>query len=706
MENDINRFNIVPILRDDLSIIDKFCLLKEISVLLNADDPLGRECILRVLSRKGEFIGFEPIITSLLRHAGYFPYIAADDLSFRDAMAVELHRPEGQTQFVMHKAQADVYITLIRGENVILSAPTSFGKSLIVDVMIASGRYRNIMIVVPSIALIDETRKRVSKYRNRYKVITHPSQELAECNLFVLTQERAIEIVDNIDVDFFVIDEFYKLNEQVQDDRCVILNQVLYCLLKKKAQFYMLGPNIDKVSDSIAKYASFKFIRTDFATVVSEIHHIRIAGEEQKFDKLVRLLFDLNNQPTLIYCSSPQKANTLAKNLVATGEFEQTGKNQDLAQWLRDNYHADWDLPNNLQYGIGVHHGKTPRSIAQKIVQLFNRGDIRVLICTSTLIEGVNTSAKNVVVYDNKIARKSLDYFTYSNIKGRSGRMNRHLIGNVYIFNDPPQPELPFVDFPILNNDDESPNGMLVYLNDEDLAESSKEKIQKYKEQQVLPFETLKQNAFIDLDVQIAIAKELEENLGNVLSKISWNQIPNSAQLKFLCEKVWQLSELSRQTSGVASGSQLYYRLNSYIRHANNLKEYITELIETDYYAKTPNEAVELALDFQRQWLNFRLPRVIKAFQNIVNAILSRNNKPLCDYSFYASYVECYFLKSYVVPLDEYGLPVQVSLAISKHITIPDNIDEALVKIKHYKVQESTLSAIEKEFVLDIQKYL
>ena len=28
------------------------------------------------------------------------------------------------------------------------------------------------------------------------------------------------------------------------------------------------------------------------------------------------------------------------------------------------------------------------------------------MVCTSTLIEGVNTKAKNVIVYDNKIAKK------------------------------------------------------------------------------------------------------------------------------------------------------------------------------------------------------------------------------------------------------------------------------------------------------------
>lgn len=705
MATDINRNTLVSVLKSDVHNLDKFSILQEVSCLLNSNDELGRECILRILSRKKDFKGYEAVISSLLRQAGYFPYIVEDELSIRDAFAIEVHRPDGFREVVMHKAQADVYFSLMKGENVVLSAPTSFGKSLIVDMMIASGRYRNIMIVVPSIALIDEMRKRVAKYKDKYKVITHPSQTRSERNLYVFTQERAVEIVDDIEIDFFVIDEFYKLDEQSKDERCIILNKVFYSLLQKRAQFYMLGPNIEEVSCSISKFSSYKFIKSDFSTVVTETYHIKPKDEDDKFAKLVEILSGHKNQPTLIYCSSPSRANKLARDITETGLLDD-GHNVELVKWLRTNYHEEWELPKNLEHGVGVHHGKTPRSIAQKIVQLFNNGAIKILVCTSTLIEGVNTSAKNVIVYDNKISTKKLDYFTFSNIKGRSGRMSRHLIGNIFVFADPPQPELPFVDIPILEIDDDSPTGLLVYLNDDDLSESSRDRIQKYKEQTILPYDTLKQNAFIDLDVQLEVAKEIEEQIVDALPLVSWCQLPNSNQLKYLCNKVWQLTGCTRKTSGVASGDQLYYRLITYSRYANNLKGYIEDLLKNDRSIGNPSDAVEMALDFQRQWLNFRLPREIKVFQNIVNAILSKHQHPHCDYSYYASLVECYFLKPYVVPLDEYGLPIQISMSISKHIDIPDGIDEAIMTIKHYKVSDSNLSPLEKEFVQDIQKYI
>ena len=61
-----------------------------------------------------------------------------------------------------------------------------------------------------------------------------------------------------------------------------------------------------------------------------------------------------------------------------------------------------------------------------------------ILICTSTLIEGVNTAAKSVLIYDKAIANRNYDFFTFSNIRGRAGRLGQHHVGKVYLSTDLP----------------------------------------------------------------------------------------------------------------------------------------------------------------------------------------------------------------------------------------------------------------------------
>lgn len=218
--------------------LQKFVLLKDIADLVSAEHPSAQDLVLRVFARRLEFEDFHELVVELIKQVGLYPYLKDEELSLRDLLAFEMHRVEGMNEVIFHSSQAKVYNHLMNGKNVILSAPTSYGKSLIIDSMIASGRYDNIVIIVPSIALIDETRKRLSVFNGQYKVVTYPYQELAVRNVLVLTQERAVEVIEKLKVDFFVIDEFYKIGSRSDgNERYRILNQVFYKLEKRVHNF-------------------------------------------------------------------------------------------------------------------------------------------------------------------------------------------------------------------------------------------------------------------------------------------------------------------------------------------------------------------------------------------------------------------------------------------------------------------------------------
>lgn len=198
---------------------DPFAVLQELSAHLNSDrnENVSRDLLLRALKWRDAFAPYVEILDSLSRSVGLFPYIDPDSLNFRDAIAHQFHQPENFEEVVFHREQAEVYRRLIAGDSVILSAPTSFGKSLVVDAVIAKGHLKNIVVVVPTLALIDETRRRFARFSNQYKVISNPSQKPSERNLFVLTAERVVAIEELPKIDFFVIDEFYKIGAIEED---------------------------------------------------------------------------------------------------------------------------------------------------------------------------------------------------------------------------------------------------------------------------------------------------------------------------------------------------------------------------------------------------------------------------------------------------------------------------------------------------------
>lgn len=54
------------------------------------------------------------------------------------------------------------------------------------------------------------------------------------------------------------------------------------------------------------------------------------------------------------------------------------------------------------------------------------------MFCTSTIIEGVNTNAKNVVIINNSVGNTPMTAFALKNIKGRAGRYYHHSMGRVF----------------------------------------------------------------------------------------------------------------------------------------------------------------------------------------------------------------------------------------------------------------------------------
>ena len=54
--------------------LDKFEIIKAIS-LFAQNNQIGQELVLRLLSRRDDFIGYKPIIDSLIRRVGLYPYL-------------------------------------------------------------------------------------------------------------------------------------------------------------------------------------------------------------------------------------------------------------------------------------------------------------------------------------------------------------------------------------------------------------------------------------------------------------------------------------------------------------------------------------------------------------------------------------------------------------------------------------------------------
>lgn len=418
------------------------------NLILNRKENEARVEVIKVLDlhqRHNE--PYNELINNLIRQVGLYPYMKESSSSWQERFIYESFKTDiGCSHDVtLHREQSSVLKKLISGDSLAISAPTSFGKSFIIDAFIAIKKPTNVMIIVPTIALSDETRRRLQKkFSTKYKIITTTDASLDDNNIFIFPQERASNYIGKIEsIDLLVVDEFYKASRDFDKERSSSLQSAILKLSEISRQKYFLAPNISKIKDNVfTKGMEIKHI--DFNTVYlkkyDKFNEIN-GDEEKKSDCLIDILAAAEGK-TLIYAGTYSNIDRLAQLIITRKKVVRGGVLDDFSNWLKTNYSNNWALTNLIQRRTGVHTGQMHRSLSQIQVKLFEEQDgLKNIISTSSIIEGVNTSAQNVVIWKNRNGRSKLNDFTYRNIIGRSGRMFKHFVGHVYILDAPPKTE-------------------------------------------------------------------------------------------------------------------------------------------------------------------------------------------------------------------------------------------------------------------------
>lgn len=667
------------------------------------DFKVAEKIVIHILN-KWNTLPFEtkPIWSDIAESVGFYPYINRDkemkSNSLSDEMRLNFHRSKYIPGIYMHSKQKELSEIIFARQNLVVSASTSFGKSLLIEEIVASGNYHNIVVIQPTLALLDETRRKMRKYSDKYKIIVRTSQRPSEKkgNLFLLTAERVVEYLELPKINFLIIDEFYKLSGSRRDDRVDALNNAFVKIWYKfHPQFYLLGPNIHDVSKKFLQKFNALFYRSDYSMVdssyVNMIDGLNLSkkkrkNEQERKEILFYLLYNMaEGNQTLVYCSSPSRARLLAKEYTQyIKDRKENIRSLPICDWLQQNI-PRWSLCECLSYGVGIHDGSLQKHIGSSIIGYFNNHKIDVIFCTSTIIEGVNTSAKNVVVFDDKkgrdVQRKDiyLDYFDYSNIKGRAGRLMEHYLGTVYSFIQTPKYEELVIDIPFCDQKPVTPE-ILINIPSDDVIPENKMTYEKYQKLEPELLQILKQNG-ISLTKQLNLYEALIDEIKESPQIFQWKNFPtydNLLKLVTIAEKC----ELWRYDNAVYSSKQLTLLIMNYEKKhdiysiAKDIYNYKVSL-EKNFDQKIWDDSVQKAFHIHRQWFQYSVPKIIRVMDGIQRYICKNLNIDSGSYSCFVQKLESDFLHDNLTILIEYGLPASTIRKIDS--TIPTNIDDEAV---------------------------
>ena len=436
-------------------VFDKCHIINEL--LVGKQENEARQELIKLLDyHNTNELAYNPLVNHLIRETGLFPYLEPETSNWEERFIYNAFKVDvgEEKPLTLHREQSLLLKSLLEGRNIAVSAPTSFGKSFVIDAYIKIKKPNNVLIIVPTLALTDETRRRLyKKFAHEYKIITTSDVKLSDKNIFIFPQERAMNYINIVEsFDIMIVDEFYKASSKFDKERSPSLIRAMIKLGSKSNQKYYLAPNITSI-DSNPFTEDMEFIRLDFNTVFLEKHKLynQIKNNEEKSEKLLEILSE-NRGKSLIYAGTYSNIDSLTYLFLDTYEPVKNELLDMFADWLSKNYDVNWSLTKLISREIGVHNGRLHRSLSQIQVKLFEEETgIRNLISTSSIIEGVNTSAENVIIWRNRKGSAKLDDFTYKNIIGRGGRMFKHFIGKIYILEEPPiegqtQLDIPFPD--------------------------------------------------------------------------------------------------------------------------------------------------------------------------------------------------------------------------------------------------------------------
>jgi len=695
-----------------------FAYLKTANKLLSnpITQKTGRELVIRALNAQELFKAQIELLRNLVRKAGLYPYLKSEFnyRSLEEELALDVYKTPYSSGFVFHSMQFSVYDMLMKGHSVVLSAPTSMGKSAIVDSLIATGKFKKIVLIVPTIALIDETRRRIAKsFGSKYKIIHHGSQITDRDRvIYVLTQERVNERDDLESIDLFVIDEFYKLafrkNKQGDtdiDERTVALNIALSKLLTISKQFYMIGPYIESVEGLKAFSKNYFFVPSEFNTVAVDVFKYDISSQDyESKNKAVKSILNKHEGSTIIYCKSSVAAGAISSHLIEKGFGKPV--RDDYTEWVEQNYDTSWEYLTAIKNGIGLHYGGLPRALQQYTVDLFNSGAINYLICTSTIIEGVNTVARNVIIYDNLDGIRSIDRFTHNNIKGRAGRMGVHFVGNVFCLEKVPSDNVSTkeVMVPLGDQNSDSPLNMLVGVQPDHMTDLSSERVDRYITGSKFSRELLKKHSAFRIETLEEVYNHIEQLPHGRLLAMCFHWLPDEKAMDTIANILLKASWGSLRNCGLTFSAELISaKLFAYL-NAESYQDYMkAQILRARAYSDDDqkfSKGINNELKIVSNLYGYTVPKTLALIEDIVKILALRNGmSKTIDYSKTISLLEHYHLPPSFAALEEMGIPVQTLQKLVTKKLAEKSLDVIARYLRANATKLKNLTIIDRKFI-------
>lgn len=373
-------------------------------------------------------------------------------------------------------------------KNLVYSAPTSAGKTLVAEILAIKTvleRQKKVIFILPFVSIVREkmyyfqdilgtSGVRVEGFMGSY----NPPGGFNSVQVAICTIEKANSLINRLleegnlsCIGAILVDEVHLLGDPSRGYLLELLLTKLRYISRKDetVNIQIIGmsatlPNLNH----LAKWLDAELYTTNFRPIPLHEQAL-VCGEIYDNNlKLIRKLSPLPELGTdtdnilqlcletikdscsiLIFCPTKNWCENLSQQIATaffkigisksqSGELLRTQLNTNLIMELLSQLKycpvgLDEILRKTVSFGVAFHHAGLTMDERDIIEGAFRNGAIRVLVATSTLSSGVNLPARRVIIRTPNFHGKPLDTLTYRQMIGRAGRMGKDSVGESFL---------------------------------------------------------------------------------------------------------------------------------------------------------------------------------------------------------------------------------------------------------------------------------
>ena len=135
-------------------VFDQCHIINEL--LIGKQENEARQELIKLLDyHQTNELDYNPLVNHLIRETGLFPYLEPETSNWEERFIYNAFKVDvGEEKLLtLHREQSFLLKSLLEGRNIAVSAPTSFGKSFVIDAYIKIKKPNNVLIIVPTLAL-------------------------------------------------------------------------------------------------------------------------------------------------------------------------------------------------------------------------------------------------------------------------------------------------------------------------------------------------------------------------------------------------------------------------------------------------------------------------------------------------------------------------------------------------------------------------